>query len=97
MSRLKEFEKNIISLGEHLKDLTNFSVKSDYLESNFFIKIEISMQRMIGGIFTKELRFPIVIWSRKIKNTAENKYPIVPEFFDDAIQLPGANIRIDKT
>lgn len=96
LSRLKSFEKNILSMGENLQQLTHFTIRGNNLESNFYIRIEISLQRVIGGMHKKVHQFPILIRSRKLKAGNSFEYPQDPEFLTGAIQLPGANINIVK-
>ena len=38
-------------MGEHLNSLTHFTVKGNSLESNFYIKIEVSLQSNIVRLF----------------------------------------------
>ena len=96
LSRLKTFEKNILSMGENLQNLTHFTIRGNNLESNFYIKIEISLQRVIGGMHKKMHQFPILIRSRRLEAGKNFEYPQDPEFLTSAIQLPGANINIMK-
>jgi len=67
ISRLKDFEKNLIHMGENLHELTPYTVKGNNIESNFYIKLEISLQRIIGGTFVKHHQFPILIRSRRLE------------------------------
>lgn len=95
-SRAKVFEKQFLKMTECLEDLTHYTVKGNNLESKFYIKIEILLQRVIGGLQKKEHHFPILIRSRRLPAPLRFEYPQVPEFFNEAIQLPGANINIVK-
>lgn len=95
LSKVKSFEKKFMSMGEKLEQLTNFSVRGNGLESNFYIRIEISLKGILGGTHNKIHQFPILVRSRRINAAERSEYPIDPEFFNDAIQLPGANINIE--
>jgi hypothetical protein len=94
ITRLNSFKKQFEYIGKRLRNLTYFTVQGTTLESNFYIKIEISLQRIIGGSHTKTHRFPILVRARRIDRAERFEYPQDPDFYEDAIQLPGANIEI---
>lgn len=96
LSRAKVFEKQFLKMTECLDELTHFTVRGNNLESSFYIKIEILLQRVLGGLQKKEHHFPILIRSRRLPAQLRFEYPQVPDFFNEAIQLPGANINIVK-
>lgn len=94
MTRLNSFRKQFEYMGKRLQNLTHFTVRGTTLESNFYIKIEISLQRIMGGTHTKTHQFPILIRARRIDRAERFEYPQDQDFYEDAIQLPGANIVI---
>ena len=76
--RAKNFEKKFIKMGENLDVLTHYTVRGITVESNFYIKIEISLQRVIGGTYQEYRQFPILIRSRKLHPDENFDFPQDP-------------------
>ena len=79
--RAKSFEKNFLKMGENLDMLTHYTVRGISVESNFFIKMEISLQRVIGGTYQESRHFPILIRSRKLDSEHNFDYPQDPGIY----------------
>lgn len=108
VTKVEKFNKKLNKLKENLDCLTHYTVKGTTIESNFYLKIEISIQRIIGGDYKEFKHFPILIRSKKLDLTQYSEYPQDPgiyyffylnwslkiELFKNAIQLPGANLVI---
>lgn len=80
--------------GENSNELTTRTIKGHTIESDFYVKIEVTLQRIIGGTYHKSMQVPIIIRSRRIPEELDSKFPKVPELLEDAVQLPGAKIEI---
>ena len=78
VTRVKNFEKKLNKMKENLEYLTHYTIKGSTIESNFLLKIEISVHRVIGGEFKEHKHFPILIRSRKLELNNHSEYPQDP-------------------